>query len=137
MRGVGVEGVGVEGVAVGGVGVSRGEAGGVTVGVFESARARCDTLADLEVVADVGVGVGVGSVGVGVPKRASVTAMGEVESVGQVASSSPHPSSCQGSRTRYAPNVPSPAPVPLSTYTYSVARKTSVPGGNTSSGKSR
>jgi len=85
----------------------------------------------------VGTGVDSGNIGVTTSKRAIVAAMGKVRSTGQVIGSLSQPASSHGSRTRYTPNVASPASELLSTYTYNVARKTSVPGGKASSGKCR
>jgi hypothetical protein len=70
-------------------------------------------------------------------KLTSVIAIGEERREGQVAGALPQPVSLQGERTRYTPKVASPEPDMLSTYTYSVARLTSVPSGSASIGKCR
>jgi len=162
--GVGSGEVGDVGVGLGvGVGVGSGEGGGVDVDSIADARAfllaektllsRAPELAGIPLRSDVsvavtvgvavkvggavGTGVDSGSVGATTSKRAIVAAMGKVRSTGQVIESLSQPASSHGSRTRYTPNVASPASELLSTYTYNVARKTSVPGGKASSGKCR
>jgi hypothetical protein len=70
-------------------------------------------------------------------KPTSVIAIGEERREGQVAGVPPQPVSLHGARTRYTPKVASPEPDMLSTYTYSVARLTSVPSGSALIGKWR
>jgi hypothetical protein len=127
-----ISGVG-EGINIGAAaGVGRGEIGdenvGVESGVAVGVGGTVESGVETGVIAEAGVEI---RVDVTKSKRAIVVATGEVSNAGQSVGSVVQPSSLHESRTRYTPNVASPASEPLSTYTYNVTRRISVPGGNT------